>query len=54
MKVFGFFALLLVVGATVMFFNILIPTSASWRPGILACFLYYYLLQLFISFEKIS
>ncbi|BAT82605.1 hypothetical protein VIGAN_03264600 [Vigna angularis var. angularis] len=32
MKVSGFFALLLVVGATLMFFNILIPTSASWSP----------------------
>ncbi|WVY92154.1 hypothetical protein V8G54_037668 [Vigna mungo] len=30
MKVSGFFALLLVVGAILMFFNILLPISASW------------------------
>ncbi|ESW32895.1 hypothetical protein PHAVU_001G026500 [Phaseolus vulgaris] len=34
MKVSGFFALLLVVGATVMFFNILVPTSASWASDL--------------------
>ncbi|WVY92148.1 hypothetical protein V8G54_037662 [Vigna mungo] len=33
MKVSGFFALLLVVGATLMSFNFLIPTSASGSPG---------------------
>ncbi|XP_014504507.1 uncharacterized protein LOC106764687 [Vigna radiata var. radiata] len=32
MKISGFFGLLLVVGATLMFFNILIPISASWTP----------------------
>ncbi|XP_047149352.1 uncharacterized protein LOC124821507 [Vigna umbellata] len=32
MKVSGLFALLLVVGATVMFFNILSPTRAFGTP----------------------
>ncbi|XP_014504508.1 uncharacterized protein LOC106764688 [Vigna radiata var. radiata] len=32
MKVSGFFALLLVVGATLMFFNFLIPATASGSP----------------------
>ncbi|TKY57880.1 hypothetical protein E2542_SST14934 [Spatholobus suberectus] len=36
MKASGFFVLLLVVGATLTFFNFLSPTCASWFPDLIA------------------